>query len=112
MRVLATAILTLLLFGAVAAGAYQAGIAAAGAGPAGAAAAASPYYWHPGFFFPFGFLFPLLLVFVTFGLVRAAFGHPRAGGGYGRYWGRPQMFDEWHRELHEREKTGPEKAER
>lgn len=112
MRVLATAILTLLLFGAVAAGAYQAGIAAAGAGAAGAATAASPYYWYPAFFFPFGFLFPLLLVFVAFGLVRAACGRPRAGGGYGRYWGGPQMFDEWHWELHEREKAGAEKAER
>ncbi len=109
MRGFVIAILALLLFGAVAGVAYEAGLAAAGAGAAGAAAAYP--YWHPGFFFfPFGFLFPLLFLFLIFGLARAAFGGHRWGG-YGR-WGGPRMLDEWHRELHEREKSGAEKAER
>jgi hypothetical protein len=117
-RGIVAAILALLLFGAVAGVAYEAGLAAAGAGAPGAATAAYPYYWHPGFFgFGFfGFLFPLLFLFLIFGLLRAAFGGGHWGGGYGRRWGGPRMLDEWHRELHEREKTGagpgPDKAER
>ena len=116
MRGIFAAILALLVFGAVAGVAYEAGLAAAGAGAAAVAPAAYPYYWHPGFFgFGFfGFLFPLLFLFLIFGLARAAFGGHRWGNGYGR-WGGPRMLDEWHRELHERDKTGaaaPEKAER
>jgi hypothetical protein len=112
MRGLFIAIIALLLFGAVAGVAYEAGAAATGA--AGTAAGAYPYYWHPGFFgFGFfGFLFPLLFLFLIFGLARAAFG----GGhhwGYGGRWGGPRMLDEWHREMHEREKSGgAEKVDR
>lgn len=108
MRGFLVAILAILLFGGVAGVAYEAGLAAAGAGAPGAVVPAYPYYWHPGFFgFGFfGFLFPLLFLFLIFGLVRAAFGWGGRGG-YGRYWGGgPRMFDEWHRELHEREKSG------
>jgi hypothetical protein len=110
------ALIAILLFGGVAAVAYQAGIAAGAATAAGGAAAvtAYPYLWHPGFFgFGFfGFLFPLLFLFLIFGLARAAFGGPRWYGGYGYRGGGPRMFDEWHREMHEREKSaGPEKAD-
>ena len=116
MRGFAIAIVAILLFGGVAGVAYEAGLAAAGAGAAaaGAAPAAYPYYWHPGFFgFGFfGFLFPLLFLFLIFGLARAAFGWGRWGGhGYGRYGG-PRMIDEWHRELHEREKSGADRTEK
>ena len=110
MKGFAIAILAVLLFGGIAGVAYEMGMAAAGAAvPAAAAAPAYPYYWHPGFFgFGFfGFLFPLFFLFIIFGLVRAAFGWNRWGGyGYGRRGGGPRMFDEWHRELHEREKSG------
>ncbi|MEA2661571.1 MAG: hypothetical protein QOH08_1143 [Chloroflexota bacterium] len=113
MRFFAFAIVMLLLVGAVGVGAYEAGLAAAGVAATGAAPAAYPYAWHPGFFFfPFGFLLPLFFLFLFFGLMRAAFGHSRSGGGYGGYWGRPRMLDEWHKELHERDKTGAEKADR
>lgn len=58
------------------------------------------------------FLFPLLFVFLIFGLAAAAFGRHRSGGGNGMRWGGPRMWDEWHRELHERDTTGAEKADR
>ena len=115
MRVLTTAILAFLcfvffvLFAAVI---FQVGLTVAGTAAATAAAAAYPANWHPGsFLFPFAFLFPFLFVFLIFGLASAAFGR-RAGGGYGRHWGGPRMWEEWHRELHERDKAGAEKAER
>jgi hypothetical protein len=108
MRGFFIAIVTLLLLGGVAGVAYEAGLAAGGA--AGAPAAAYPYFWHPGFF-GFGFLFPLLFLFLIFGLARAAFGGGHWGG-YGWRSGGPRMLDQWHRELHEREKSGAEKADR
>ena len=87
--------------------AYQAGAVAGGATGTAAAAtgvAAYPYFW-PAFgfgLFPFfGFLFPLLFIFLIFGMVRAVFGSGH-GHGYARGWGGPRMFDEWHREAHER----------
>src|SRR5205823_10467702 len=55
--------------------------------PAGTAAVAPAYYWYgPHFGFGFlGFLFPLLFIFLIFGLIRAAIG----GGWSGRhYYGR------------------------
>jgi hypothetical protein len=61
-----------------------------------------PYWFHPfGFGFG-GFLFPLLFVFLLFGV----FGRRRwAGGcGYGRDGGPggvPPRFEEWHRRAHE-----------
>jgi hypothetical protein len=108
MRGFVIAILALVLFGAVGGIAYSMGLAAAGVPAAGAAPAMYPYYWHPGFmgFGFFGFLFPLLFLFLIFGLARAAFGGSRWHG-YGRGWGGgPRMLEEWHREYHEREKTG------
>ena len=119
MRPLLAAILILVLGGAIAAGAYEAGVAqsaaqlvipAAGAAPA-AAAPAVAYYGHPyghpfasGFGF-LGFLFPLLGLFLFFGLMRALVG----GGRWGhREWhgdGVPGRFEEWHRQAHGA--TGP-----
>jgi hypothetical protein len=67
-----------------------------------------PYYghgpWGFGFGF-FGFLFPLLFIFLIFALLRGLFwggwrgGPPGAYGGWGR--GVPPMFEEWHRRAHE-----------
>jgi hypothetical protein len=77
------------------------------------------YYGAPGFYGrPFGFggfgflgcLFPLLGIFLLFGLMRAIFwggrgwGGRRGWGGHG--WGGPEgqgvppMFDEWHKRAH------------
>jgi hypothetical protein len=118
-------------------GIYQAGIAQgvveAGRIPAGAVVpvAGYGYGWgsHGGFGF-LGILFPLLFLFLIFGLVRAAFGRGRHyGPGWGGrgYWGKGygpgpggpggpagQAFDGWreqrdrqisdlHRRLHEDE---------
>ncbi len=101
----------LLLAGLVGVMAYNAGVqqgivqsgkvVVAPAAP-GAYPYAYPYYgWHPwGFGFFFG---PLLLMFLLFGVIRAAFWRAawhrhgmQAGCGP---WGR---FDEWHRQSHER----------
>ncbi len=115
MRGIFIAIVAILLIGGVAEVAYQAGVAAgAAAGAAGTAVAAYPYYGHPfGFGFGFfGLLFPLLFLFLIFGLGRALFWSGPRWGGYGRGGG-PRMLDEWHHEMHEREKSGgAEKADR
>ena len=74
-------------------GIYQAGVAQgvidAGRFPAGAAVPVGGYAgygYHGGFDF-LGLLFPLLFLFLIFGIFRAAFGHRRGWGrGYG-YWG-------------------------
>lgn len=111
MRALFAAILILALGGAIAAGAYEAGLAQGGAQIVIPAAVAAPaagapivaYYNHPyGWgFHPFGFLFPLLSLFLFFGLMRAL-----VGGGRGwshRGWhgdGVPGRFEEWHRQAH------------
>ena len=111
MRPLLATILILVLGGAIAAGAYEAGLAqstaqlvipAAGAAPA-AGAPIVAYYGHPygwGFGF-FGLLFPLLGLFLFFGLMRALVG---GGRGWGhREWhgdGVPGRFEEWHRRAH------------
>ncbi len=69
-----------------------------------------PYpYWGPFFFRPFGFglfgfLVPLVLLFVFFGVIRAIFGRGRWGWyGHRGDWGQgvPPMFEEWHRRAHE-----------
>lgn len=66
-----------------------------------------PYYYHGPFGFGFfGFLFPLLFVFLIFGLLRFAFGTGRwrahGGGPYGSWkMGIPPQFEEWHRRVHE-----------
>jgi len=70
----------------------QQGILDAGRVPAGAAvpyADGYGYGYRPGFFgFSFlGFLFPLLFIFVIFGLLRAVFRGGRGHGWGGRGWG-------------------------
>jgi hypothetical protein len=69
-------------------------------------AVAPAVYYHPFFFGGFGILFPLLFIFLIFGLVRAAFGRGR-GWGYGGGWGWPGYYqnprdriEALHRELH------------
>jgi hypothetical protein len=90
--------------------AYQAGLARglADAGKLPALAPGVPYpyfvpYWHHGFF-GFGFLLPLLFLFLFFGLLRRAY--------WGRGWSRtceggvPGRFEEWHRRAHESMERG------
>lgn len=85
--------------------------------------------WGHGFSI-FGFLGTLLVIFLIFGLLRAAFWRGRGGGGWGRhgYWGGPggfggpggpgkwehdprnrfhQTFEDWHREAHGEPSTTP-----
>ncbi len=96
----------LVAVGAVALGAiiYQAGVAD-GAASAAAGGQAVHYvgHWGPWFGFGWGFfglLFPLLFVFILFGLIRAAFW----GGRPYRRWryGPPPDVEEWHRRMHDR----------
>ena len=66
----------------------------------------APYYYHPfygGFGF-FGFLFPILFIFLIFGLLRSAFWG--WGGRYGTRYGGRERLEELHRELHERPQGG------
>ena len=115
MRVFATVVLIALLV-VIGIGVYNAGVTA-GLAETGAAVASGapvvyygPYIGHPygwgGFGF-FGFLFGILVIFLIFGLIRAAFGFGRWGKN-GRDWGnhhgpsgRSGYFDEWHRRAHE-----------
>jgi hypothetical protein len=84
--------------------AYQVGVgqglATTGLAPS---AEAVRYGYHPGWgfgLFPlFGLLFPLLFIFLIFGLVRAAFGGPRRWNG-GPWMDRQTMAEEWHRKMH------------
>jgi hypothetical protein len=108
MRALFAAILVLVLGGLVAAGAYEAGLAQGAAQivvPAAGAAPVVAYYGYPhgwGFgFFPFGFLFPILGLFLFFALMRALVGggHRRGWYGYGEH-GVPGRFEEWHKRAH------------
>ena len=79
-----------------------------------------PYYYYAPFyrpwgFGPFGWIFPLLFLFLIFLAIRGLFfrGWRRHGPwmGYGRYdYGRrdvPPMVEEWHRKMHE-EQAYPE----
>jgi len=131
MRAIAGLFFTILFFGvliAIGGGIYQAGVAQgiidAGRVPAGAAVAVAGYGWgfHPFGFL--GFLFPLLFLFLLFGLIRAAFGFGRGRGwshhhgrGDWRGWDRgtgpggwheerERRMSELHRRLHE-EEAGP-----
>jgi hypothetical protein len=100
---------TLLILGAIIVGgvAYQAGLAQSMVATADGARVVAPYaYGHPygfGWGFGFGFLgllFPILFLFLIFGLVRAAFG-PRHWGGPGPWREGPRtMFEDWHRQAH------------
>ena len=78
--------------------------------PAGAAPVAYYGYPHWGFGFGFfGFLFPLLFIFLIFGAMRAAFGGHR-GYGY-RGWGNGrERIEELHRELHGEKPSGDRPA--
>jgi len=103
----------------------QQGIAQTASVPAGTLPyAAYGYGFHGGFGF-LGLLFPILFLFVIFGLVRAAFRGGRGGWGrgyghgYGK-WGpggpggpwmggsdRETWIADWHRKLHEDAGTTP-----
>jgi hypothetical protein len=105
-------IVTLLIAAIVGVGAYQLGVAQ---GLATTGNAVAPYgYYHPFFFGGFGFLFPLLFIFLFFFLLRAAFwggwGRRYGAGPGGGSWGDPKArLDEWHDQVH-REKprdSGP-----
>ena len=115
MRFFTAAILVLVLGGLVAAGAYEAGVAQGSAqivavapGVAPAVAPAVAYYGHPygwGFgFFPFGFLFPILGLFLFFALMRALVGGRHGYGHHGWHAesqsGVPGRFEDWHRRAH------------
>jgi hypothetical protein len=115
-------LLALVLLGAIGVGIYDAGLQQGIAQSASVPAGTVPYYaygygFHGGFGL-FGLLFPLLFLFLIFGLVRAAFRGGRGGWGhgYGRWGGGPWMSgpdrDAWtaerdsriadlHRRLHE-----------
>lgn len=110
-------------------GIYQAGVAQgvidAGRFPAGAAVPVAGYGgYHDGGFGFLGLLFPLLFLFLIFGVLRAAFGHRRGWGhgygyGYGRgwdkgsgsgpdgtpgpRWDREGAIADWHKRLHEQD---------
>jgi hypothetical protein len=94
-------------------GAYDLGMSQAVVQTGTAAAPAVGYYAPHAFgfwFFPFGFLFPLLFLFLIFGLLRAAFGGGRWGhhGYYGDH--RPDVpsrFEEWHQRAHGQTGTAP-----
>jgi len=104
MRGIGIIIVTLVIAAFVGVGAYQLGVAQ-GLAATGTAVAPAVYY-HPFFFGGFGFLFPLLFIFLIFALIRGAIGRGR-GWGYGGGWGGPgyyqsprERMEELHRELH------------
>lgn len=117
MRAFAAFIVVLIIGGAIAWGAYDAGVMRGVAqgvtqfvAPAGApgtvpvvAYYAHPYGWGYGFN-PFGFLFPLLGLFLLFGVMRALIGGRRGWGHRGWYsdgqHGVPGRFEEWHKRSH------------
>ena len=96
---------------------------APGAYPYGYGYGYGPWGWGHGFSI-FGFLGTLLVIFLIFGLLRAAFWRGRGNGGWGRhgYWAGPggpgghggpgkwgdhdprsrfhETFEDWHREAH------------
>ena len=96
-------ILTLVIAAIVGVGAYQLGVAQ-GLAATGTAVAPAVYY-HPFFFGGFGFLFPLLFIFLIFALIRGAFwgGWGRRYGGWGGGYGYPsprERLEDLHREMH------------
>ena len=96
-------IVTLVIAAIVGVGAYQIGVAQ-GIATTGTAVAPAVYY-HPFFYGGFGFLgflFPLLFIFLIFGLLRGAFwGGWGRGYGRGGYWGdRASRLEEWHMREH------------
>src|SRR5256885_14021965 len=96
--------LALVIAAIVGVGAYQLGLSQ---GLAGAGTAVAPaVYYHPFFFGGFGFLFPLLFLFLIFFLIRGAFwgwGGRHYGGGWGKagyYQSPPERLEALHQELH------------
>jgi hypothetical protein len=73
------------------------------------------YYWHPFGFF--GFLFPILGIFLIFALFRALTwgrgwgGHHGMGYGSWREGGPRSMLEEWHREAHGDKPRGGERPQ-
>src|SRR5437762_2113387 len=86
--------------------AYNAGLAR-GLASSAQAGGAAPMVWPGYWFHPFGFVFPLFFLFFWFAAARFLFW----GGPWRRRWhyaptqGVPPMFEEWHRQAHERTKT-------
>jgi hypothetical protein len=102
-------VVTLVIAAIVGVFAYQLGVSQ-GLATTGTAVAPALYY-HPFFFGGFGFLFPLLFLFLIFALIRGAFwgwGGRRYGGGWGGYYQSPrERLEEMHREMHgEKKDTG------
>ena len=116
-------LLVLVLLGAIGVGIYDAGLQQGIAQSANLPAGAVPYYGYGYHGFGFGggllgLIFPILFLFLIFGLVRAAF---RGGRGWGHHgygygpdgWGGPgpgdrnQWVADWHRRLHESEGDAP-----
>lgn len=64
-----------------------------------------PFGW--GFGAIFGLLFTVFAIVVIVGLARIAFGGWRGGPGHGGDWGggRHERVEEWHRELHRRDRA-------
>jgi hypothetical protein len=113
MRALLIAILVLIVGGAIAVGAYDAGIAQGAAQLVAPAANGAPpavaYYGRP-----FGFLFPILGLFLFFALMRALIWSGRGYGHHGWYGdsqpGVPGRFEEWHKRAHGDTSTGTDRS--
>jgi len=109
---------------------YNAGLQQGIAQSANLPAGTVPYYaygWNGGGGWGiFGLFFPILFLFILFGIARAAFGHRRGWGGYGPGYGkwgygpgagmgpgmgpgsdREHWVAEMHRRLHEAEGSSP-----
>ena len=117
MRAFAAFIVVLIIGGAIAWGAYDAGVmqgvaqgvtqVVAPAGVPGSVPVVAyygrPYGWGYGVN-PFGFLFPLLGLFLFFGVMRALIGGGRGWGHRGWYSDGertvPGRFEEWHKRAH------------
>ncbi len=96
-------IVTLVIAAIVGVFAYQLGVSQ-GLATTGTAVAPALYY-HPFFFGGFGFLFPLLFLFLIFALIRGAFwgwgGRHHGGGWGGGYYQSPrERLEALHKELH------------
>jgi hypothetical protein len=95
-------VVTLVIAAIVGVFAYQLGVSQ-GLATTGTAVVPALYY-HPFFFGGFGFLFPLLFLFLIFALIRGAFwgwGGRRYGGGWGGSYQSPrERLEELHKELH------------
>ena len=120
-------LLVVIVLAGIGVGIYNAGLQQGIAQSATLPAGTVPYGyygWHGGGFGIFGLIFPILFLFLLFGLARAAFGGRRGWGhhGYGPgsgKWGygpgpwmgsgsdREQWVADMHRRLHETEGTDP-----